>query len=328
MRTRATGLACQNLWNSRPSACVTVNMHLKCAILAVLLSTLALGQSAPAAPTSEPVTAVVSNPDSLSQDQIRQLIRTTADHDMENEKKQRNYTYVERQEDRRVDGKGRVKSTEIKTYDVMEIYGEQVQKLISKDDTALSEKDAKKEDEKIQKLIDKRRKESAADREKRLHKEEKDREDGRKFVGEVADAYNFRLLGMETLDGRDNYVIDAEPRPDYKPHLKEAKILPKFRFRAWIDKDETQWRKLDIQCIDTVSFGLFLLRVHKGSRIVIEQTRVNNEVWLQKHIALNADFRLALLKNFDFNVDITDRDYKKFGSDTKIIMLGEAHDRQ
>ena len=324
MCIRATGLACENLWNSRRSACVTVNMHLKCAILAVLLSTLALGQSAPAAPTSEPVTAVVSNSDSLSQDQIRQLLRTTADHDMENDKKQRDYTYVEREEDHRVDGKGRVKSTEIKTYDVMEIYGEQVQKLISKDDKPLSEKDAKKEDEKIQKLIDKRRKESPGDREKRLQKKEKDREDSRKFVGEVADAYNFRFLGVETLDGRENYVIDADPRPDYKPHLKEAKILPKFRFRAWIDKDEAQWRKLDIQCIDTVSFGLFLVRVHKGSRIVIEQTRVNNEVWLQKHIALNADFRLALLKNFDFNVDITDRDYKKFRSDTKIVVLGDT----
>jgi uncharacterized protein YpuA (DUF1002 family) len=305
-----------------------MDMLLRCAVLAALLCAQVLAQAAPPAQeTAEPVAASADST-SLSQDQIRQLFRETADHDMANDKKQRDYTYVEREEDRRVDGKGRVKSAEIKTYDVMEIYGEQVQKLISKDDKPLSEKEAKKEDEKIQKLIDKRRKESAADREKRLRKEEKDREDGRKFVGEVADAYNFRFLGVESLDGRENYVIDAEPRADYKPHLKEAKILPKFRFRAWIDKDETQWRKLDIQCIDTVSFGLFLLRVHKGSRIVIEQTRVNGEVWLQKHITLNADFRLALLKNFDFNVDITDRDYKKFGSDTKIIVLGETHNRQ
>jgi hypothetical protein len=306
-----------------------MTMRFKCALLAALLPTLAFAQAPSISQTaSDTGSAPAPNTISLSQDQIRQLIRETADHDMANDKKQRDYTYVEREEDHRVDSKGRVKSTEIKTYDVMEIYGEQVQKLISKNDKPLSEKEAKKEDEKIQKLIDKREKESAADREKRLRKEEKDREDSRKFVSEVADAYNFRFVGMESLDRRENYVIDADPRPDFKPHLKEAKILPKFRFRAWIDKDEAQWRKLDIQCIDTVSFGLFLLRVHKGSRIVIEQTRVNNEVWLQKHIALNADFRLALLKNFDFNVDITDRDYRKFGSDTKIIVLGETHNRQ
>ncbi len=302
-------------------------MQFKCALFAALLSAVALAQ-APAAPQKKDSGAADSASTTLSQDQIRQLIREAADHDMANDKKQRDYTYVEREEDHRVDGKGRVKSTEIKTYDVMEIYGEQVQKLISKNDKPLSAKDAKKEDDKIQKLIDKRRKESAADREKRLRKEEKDREDARRFVGEVADAYDFRFLGVETLDGRENYVIDAEPRPDYQPHLKEAKILPKFRFRAWIDKDETQWRKLDIQCIDTVSFGLFLLRVHKGSSIIIEQTRVNDEVWLQKHVAVTADFRLALLKNFDFNMDVTDSDYKKFRSDTKIIPLGEVRPPQ
>ncbi|HTM42519.1 MAG TPA: hypothetical protein VL177_16490, partial [Terriglobales bacterium] len=127
-------------------------MLFRFALCAALLSALAFAR-APAAPQTNPGA-------SLSEDQIRQLIRTTADHDMENDKKQRDYTYVEREEDHPVDGKGRVKSTEIKTYDVMEIYGEQVQKLISKDDKPLSEKDAKKEDEKIQKLIDKRRKES------------------------------------------------------------------------------------------------------------------------------------------------------------------------
>lgn len=144
-----------------------MTMRFKCALLATLLSTLAFAQ---APSVSQPTTHTGSVPASqaipLSQDQIRQLIRESADHDMANDKMQRDYTYVEREEDHRVDGKGRVKSTEIKTYDVMEIYGEQVQKLVSKNDKPLSPKEARKEDEKIQKLIDKRRKESAADREK------------------------------------------------------------------------------------------------------------------------------------------------------------------
>ena len=263
-------------------------------------------------------------PTSLSEDQIRQLIRESADKDLENEKKLRDYTYVERQEMRKLDGHGHVKSTEVKTFDVMEIYGEQVQKLISKDDKPLSQKDAKKEDDKIQKLIDKRKLESDGEREKRLRKEEKDREDSRQFVQEVAEAYNFRFLGMEKLDGRDNYVISGEPKPGYQPHLKDAKFLPKFRFRAWIDKEVVQWRKLDLECIDTVTFGLILFRMHKGSHATIEQTRVNDEVWLQRRIVANVDFRVALMKNFDLSMDISDGDYKKFRSSTKFTPLGET----
>src|SRR5580698_3498906 len=254
---------------------------------------------------------------SLSQDQIRDLIRQTAANDMENDKRQRDYTYIQREEEHHLDGKGQVKSTETKTSEVLEIYGEQVERLIAKDDKPLPEKDARKEEEKIQKLIDKRKNE-----------EEKEREQNRQFVREVADAYNFTFVGIESLSGRDAYVIDGEPRPGYEPHLKEAKILPKFRFRAWIDKDESQWKKLDIQCIDTVSFGLFLARIHKGSRIILEQTRVNDEVWLPQHIDVKVDVRLALLKDFNVEDDITFRDYKKFRTNTKIVPVGEAEPQQ
>jgi hypothetical protein len=285
-------------------------------VIFLLLASVVFGQDKPGPP---PLAAV-----SLSQDQIRDLIRQTAEKDMENDKKQRDYTYIQRDELHKLDGKGQVKSTEIKTSEIMELYGDQIERLIAKDDKPLSEKEAQKEEEKVQKLIDKRKSESEEDRQKRAEKEEKDREQSRQFVREVADAYNFSFAGVESLDGRDAYVIDGEPRPGYEPHLKEARILPKFRFRAWIDKDESQWKKLDIQCIDTVSFGLFLARIHKGSRIIIEQARVNDEVWLPQHIAVKVDVRVALLKDFNLEDDITYRDYQKFRSTSKIVPIGEA----
>jgi hypothetical protein len=299
---------------------------LRTLIVLILTGGLVIAQeNTPAKPaeSSSPAT-----PTTLSQQQIRDLIRLSADKDLENDKKLRDYTYVERQEERRLDGKGQVKSTETKTYDVMEIYGEQVQKQIAKDDKPLSAKDAQKEDEKIQKLIDKRDSESESGRKKRLEKEEKEREDERQFVREVADAYNFKFVGIQKLEGRDNYVIDGDPKPGYQPVRKEAKILPKTRFRVWIDKDDSQMKKLDVQFIDTVSFGLFLARLHKGSRVVIEQTRVNDEVWLQQHIAVKVDARIALLKDFNVDVDVTDHDYKKFRTDTKIVPMGELREDQ
>ena len=260
----------------------------------------------------------------LSQEQIQALVRQAADKDLENQKKLRNYTYTQREEEHKLDGDGQTKSTEVRTYEIMVLFEEQVQKLVAKDDKPLSENDAKKEDGKIQKIIDKRKNEDEDDRRKRLEKAEKEQEEGRQFVKEVADAYNFRWVGTELLNGRDTYVIDADPRPGYEPHSKDAKFLPKFRFRAWMDKAESQWVKLDIQCIDTVSVGLFLVRVHKGSNIQIELTRVNDEVWLPKHVALKLDARVALFKGFNVAEDVTYRDYKKFGTNTTIVPLGEV----
>lgn len=259
----------------------------------------------------------------LSQPQMQQLFRVVAAKDMENDKLQRNYTYTERQVESRLDKKGESKSSEVKTYEVLEIYGEQVERLISKNDKPLNEKDAAKEEEKIQKIIDKRKNESDDDRRKREEKEAKEREDDRKFVTEIADAYDFKLVGTEAVNGREAWVIDGEPRPGFQPHMKEAKFLPKFHGRVWIDQNDLQLAKMDVEALDTISWGLFLARLHKGSRFMLEQTRVNDEVWLPRQLAVKVDARLALLKSVDVDIEQSFRDYKKFRTSSKIVGMGE-----
>src|SRR5215472_9465428 len=103
----------------------------------------------------------------LSEEQMQKLLRVVADKDLENDKRQRDYTYIERQVQNNLDGKGNKKSTEIKTFEILEIYGEQVERLIAKDDKPLDAKDAAKQEEKIQKIIDKRKNESEDTRKKR-----------------------------------------------------------------------------------------------------------------------------------------------------------------
>ncbi|HKW17397.1 MAG TPA: hypothetical protein VJO35_07825 [Terriglobales bacterium] len=260
----------------------------------------------------------------LSQGQMQALFRVVAEKDVENDKLQRNYSYLERQVETRRDGKGNAKSSEVKSVEVLEIYGEQVERLTEKDDKPLSRKDAEKEDQKIQRIIDKRKNESEDERRKREQREEKDREDNRTFVMEVADAYNFKLVGTELVGGREAWVIDGEPRPGFVPHTKEAKFLSKFHGRVWIDKQDLQLAKMDVECLDTISFGLFLARFHKGSRLMLEQTRVNDEVWLPAHVTAKIDVRLGLVKNFDVDLEQTFRDYKKFRSSSKVIAGGEV----
>jgi hypothetical protein len=264
----------------------------------------------------------------LSQDQMQKLLRVVADKDLENDKLLRNYTFVERDVHTQLDGKGNVKSKEIKTYDVMEIYGEQVQRLTEKDDKPLDAKEAAKEDEKIQKIIDKRKNESDDARRKREEKEIKGREDERAFVRDVADAYNFTLIGSETLEGRDTWLIEGEPRQGFVPHAKDGKYLSDFRGRVWIDKADLQLAKMDVECLDTVSWGLFLARIHKGSRFMLEQTRVNDEVWLPLHLTFKVDLRLALVKGYHVDGEQTFRDYKKFRTSAKIVGVGEVKDEK
>ncbi|HWC20368.1 MAG TPA: hypothetical protein VG498_25355 [Terriglobales bacterium] len=281
-------------------------------------------QTAAVATTKPTSIALPSTPGTLSTEQVRDLIRKVAENDIVNDKRQRDYTYIERDVEHNLDGKGHTKSTETKTYEILNIYGEQVQRLIEKDDKPISEREAAKEEEKIQKLIHKRQNESEKDRQKRAEREAKEREEGRQFEREVVDAYNFTLLGTELVSGREAWVISAEPRPGFVPHMKYANYLPKFHGRIWIDEAELQMSKMDVEALDTVSWGLFVARIHKGSHFMIEQTRINDEVWLPRQVDLKLDIRVALLKNFNFDAQQTFRDYKKFRTDSKIVGVSEA----
>ena len=260
----------------------------------------------------------------VSQEQFRELLRYAQDREVENEKHLHDYTYVEREEEHKLDGDGSVKKIESRTREVLEVYGEPVERLIAKDDKPLTAEEAKKEEDRITKITDKRKNESENDRRKRLEKEEKDRQEERKFVLEIADAFTFRLVGSETLDGRDTWVIEGEPRAGYQPKERSTKIVSKFKGRIWIDKTEAQWVKLDIVAIDSISVGWFLARIHKGMHIEAEQTKINDEVWLPKHVAAQVGARLVLLKSVNEDVEETFRDYKKFRTDSKITVMGET----
>ena len=260
----------------------------------------------------------------LSQEQMRQLVNIVTESYRANYKKERDYTYVERDEENKLDGNGEVKSTAAKTFEVMELYGEQVRRLIEKDDKPLSEKEAAKEEKRIEELTAKRKGELADERAKRQAAEEKQREKNREFVREVADAYNFQLVGSEVLGGRDNWVIAGEPRPEFQAHLKDAEILSRFHGRLWIDKTEFQLTKMDVEALGTVSFGWVLARLHKGTRFVLERARVNEEVWLPQHLTFKFDARIALFKGYNERDEQTYRDYKKFRATARIVDLGEV----
>jgi hypothetical protein len=311
-----------------------------CLLVLLLAASFGLSQNSPPtepSQTSGPMKApadkaeapgpIMLEPDAsgtVSQEQFRQLLRYAQDREVENEKRLHDYTYIEREEEHKLDGNGNVKKVESRTREVLEVYGEPVERLIAKDDKPLSREETKKEEDRITKITDKRKNESEGDRRKRLEKEEKERQEERKFVLEIADAFTFRLAGSETLDGRDTWVIEGEPRAGYQPKERSTKILSKFKGRMWIDKAEAQWVKLDIVAIDSISVGWFLARVHKGMHIEAEQTKINDEVWLPKHLAVQVGARLALLKSVNEDVEETFRDYKKFRTDSKITVMGET----
>lgn len=289
-------------------------------IFLVIGMTVALAaQETPASAPDSAVAAPVLPPTA----DAKEIVRRSVEIDHHNFERARNYTCRQREVERELAKDGSVKSTHIKTFDITFLAGEPYSRLIQKDDKPLSDNDQKKEEEKMEKFIAKHRDESENDHQKRLAKEEKERQEGRLFLRDVINAFDFKLLGEEQLEGKDTYVIEAVPRKDFHPTQPHADLLEKVRGKLWIEKQDYNWVKADVETIDTISFGLFLARIHKGSRLTFEQTRVNDEVWLVHRVAINASARLALLKNMAMDQEDIFSDYKKFSTGTRIVGFSE-----
>ena len=73
-------------------------------------------------------------------------MRRSVELDRKNTEISRNYTYLERQEEREFDGSGKPKNVEVHTYDVTKLEGSPYRRLVAINDKPLSLKDQKKEE--------------------------------------------------------------------------------------------------------------------------------------------------------------------------------------
>jgi len=231
----------------------------------------------------------------------------------------RNYTFLERSETRELDSDAHVKSRKIMLYDVTLLEGSPYRRLVGKDDHGLSPEEERIEQKKLADSIAQRQKETPAERARRIADWEKKRQREREPLNEVPDAFNFRIAGEAQIDGRDAWVIEGTPRPGYHARSSLAKLFPKFRGKLWIDKADYQWVKTEAEVTDNISWGLFVARLSKGARLDVQMTRVNDEVWLPKHIEAKVSARVALVKKYRIEADTSFSNYRKFQVDSRMF---------
>jgi hypothetical protein len=249
----------------------------------------------------------------------KEIVRRMVEADHRSWELARSYTCRQREVEKHLGKHDEVKSTEIKTYDVNYYYGREYSRLIEKNDEPLSEADRKKEDEKLEKFLSKLRNQSEEERAKHEAREKKEREEGRAFFRDMVNAYDFTLVGEETVDGADTWVIEGTPRKDFHPTQPHADVLSKVKGKIWIEKKGYDWVKVEGESIDTITWGVFLLRIHKGSRFSLQKVHLNDEAWLLQHFYINGGARLGLVKNEAIEQEDTFSNYKKFVTSSRIL---------
>ncbi len=264
------------------------------------------------------VCLVASAASAQSQD-AREIVRRAVDNDQGNFQGSRNYTYLQRQETRELDRSGQIRSRKIETWDVTLLEGSPYRRLVARSDKPLSPEEQRVEEEKLRLNNDQRRMETSEQRAQRLAEWQRRLDRQREPVREVPDAFNFTLLGEEQLGGRPVYRIEAAPKAGFRPKSRTAEMFPHVKLHLWIDKVDYQGARIEMEVLDSISFGGFLVKLSKGTRLLIEQARVDDGVWLPRQFSLTAAARILLVKGLNRELDYTFSGYKKFQVDSKVI---------
>jgi hypothetical protein len=230
----------------------------------------------------------------------------------------KNYTYTVVTEQRHLDKSGRVKRTESVTEEVLILYGRRYARLVARDGRPLSPDQERKEREKMDKEVARRARESPEQKEKRAREEDRNLKQQEEIMREVADAFDFRLAGEEAVDGHPAWLIEAEPKPRYRPRSRETRMLPNFRGRVWISREGYRWVKLEAEVIRPIRFGLVMARLNPGTTLAFEQQRIHDETWMPRRASLRVSARLGLVKAYNLEVLMDFSGYRKFQAESRI----------
>ena len=252
-----------------------------------------------------------------SGEDVKEIFRRAVEKDERNYAVRDQYTFREESVVEFLDKDGRTKSVERRTKEVLFYDGTQLERLVAKDGKPLSEKEAQKEKERIDREIAKMKRASPSARAKRRGESAaalKEETEGRR---QVMEAFDLTMKGEQVVAGRPCWLIHGKPRVGYQPKGRRADQLKKFQGDACIDKVTSDWMRLEMETTDTISFGLFVLRLQPGASVKLEQTRVNDEVCFPSKIDIAASARLlGMMKRV--RVSVRYSDFKKFATDSTI----------
>jgi hypothetical protein len=237
------------------------------------------------------------------------------------EERQSGYTFMERRIEQKLDRSGRTNEETVKVFEVYPgLPGEERYRRLVEENgkpvppvkLAKQDRDRQEEAEEYARTLSNVSRQQAAAREY-----EKARREYEAAIDDLFRIYDIRMVRREAIDGHPTILATLTPKRGVKPLTDDGNIMRKFKARAWISESDYELVRVEIEAIDTLSFGLGLLaRVHKGTVATYERRKVNNEAWLPAEVTWTASARVALVRRLRLRGVSEFSNYRKFTVDT------------
>jgi len=212
---------------------------------------------------------VVRAEKSLTADEV--ITKAVAHAQSETHTGPQNYAYTKVTVADEIDGSGKVKDHKEKLYQVRFQEGITTAKLISVNGRYPESSDLKKVSEN----------ESNFGKMTGHGKRARTDDGGSFLTSELAARFSYRLAGQETINGRLAYQIAFQPAsPEPPVHNLVDRLLNRISGSLWIDADEFELVRSDIQLRSEVDFLAGVIGVLRKFDYSMTRTRMADGVWL------------------------------------------------
>jgi hypothetical protein len=235
------------------------------------------------------------------------------------------YTYTEVITRREIDSNGQMKVKESETFELTFYKGNRLRRLVAKNGKPLTPKEEADEQKDIEKRIrelEKKEAEKERNAQKESARQSSEAPDGerdrRVSIADVLRASKLANPRRERFRAREVIVFDFEPLPGYKPQKNYEKLFGKMAGAIWIDPVDKQVARVEASLVEAYKIGGGMLAsLKEGANFVLEQERVNQEIWLPTRAEINLGARVLLFKGININQTISYGDYKRFNVETE-----------
>ncbi len=241
---------------------------------------------------------------------IRKLMAEVMDHQKQLEKVRENYTYHASLTTQELDSSGKVTKTETEEDEVFFVNAHRILRTVRKDGKPLSDHDQQKEQEHVNKLVEKAVKTPP----------------GEPLEGPNVNVSVTHLLEImqvsnprrEEFRGRPTIIFDFAGLHDAKTHGMAEDASKKLAGTLWVDEKDRQVARMEARFTDNFHIGGGLVaNVQKGSSFYFDQAPVNGEIWFPTGAEGHIEARVLLLKGIRQHVTEHNSDYQRFSVDAE-----------
>jgi len=243
--------------------------HLEAAVWLLICTPLAMADDPP-----------LPNPQTLRQ-------RAIASEEKQ-QKDRENYSCTVREESYEYNPDGSVKKKHTTLSERFFVNGWSIEHALEKDGKPLNAGEAKKEQERVDKLV---KKYSSA---KRAEKAEQDME---RQLDMFLKAQRFSNGHREQRDGRSIVAYDLAGDPNFHPQRLQERMMQSLVGKIWVDEELGALQEMKLRTDRDLKIGGGLANLHRGFQIHVVQQRQQDGVWIEKLVEGNGDARALFSKH-------------------------------